>query len=177
MWIWLLAITLTVGIWVAGHFLEAPLWLEVVPTVVIAAGLVAWIVGRRVRAALKARSLERELLRQAEQQAMNARPDRRAEILELHAQMQKGLQALRNSRRASRRGSGGGPGPSQQPAREPWGRRALYAPLVHDHRAAGRREDDRAQALGAGLSVPGPGRRGRRTRRRGHSQLRLVVHE
>jgi|CZKU01.1.fsa_nt_gi type VI secretion system protein ImpL len=104
MWIWLLAITLTVGIWVAGHFLEAPLWLEVVPTVVIAAGLVAWIVGRRVRAALKARSLERELLRQAEQQAMNARPDRRAEILELHAQMQKGLQALRNSRLASRGG-------------------------------------------------------------------------
>src|ERR1035438_9475231 len=71
----------------------------------------------------------------------------------------------------------GAPGPSQQPAREPWGRRALYAPLVHDHRAAGRREDDRAQALGAGLYVPGPGRRGRRTRRRGHSQLRLVVHE
>jgi type VI secretion system protein ImpL len=105
MWIWLLSLTLTVGIWVAGHFLEAPLWTEIVPTAVIAAALVAWVVGRRVRAALKARSLEHELLRQAEQQAMNARPDRRAEILELHAQMQRGLQALRSSRLAS--GGGG----------------------------------------------------------------------
>jgi type VI secretion system protein ImpL len=105
MWIWLLSLTITAGIWVAGHFLEWPLWVEVVPTCVVLVALVTWLVARRVRAALKARSLEQELLRQAEQQAMNARPDRRAEILELHSQMQRGLQALRNSRLAS--GGGG----------------------------------------------------------------------
>ena len=104
MWIWFLSITLTAGIWVAGHFLELPLWLEILLTAVVVASLVAWVVGRRVRASLKARALERELLKQAEQQAMNARPDRRAEILELHAQMQRGLQALRGSRLASRGG-------------------------------------------------------------------------
>ena len=58
-----------------------------------------------MRAAMKARALERELLKQAEQQALSARPDRRAEILELQVQMQRGLQALKQSRLAQGAGS------------------------------------------------------------------------
>jgi type VI secretion system protein ImpL len=98
MWIWLLAIFLIIGTWVGGYFLTWPLWLEILLTVLAVALVVGWMVFRRIRAVMKARALERELLKQAEQQALNARPDRRAEILELQVQMQRGLAALKQSR-------------------------------------------------------------------------------
>jgi type VI secretion system protein ImpL len=98
MWIWLLGIFIIVGAWVGGYFLEWPLWLKIVLTVVAVAMVVGWLVARRVRASMKARALERELLKQAEQQALNAKPDRRAEILELQVQMQRGLASLKQSR-------------------------------------------------------------------------------
>jgi type VI secretion system protein ImpL len=97
-WLWLLALFILVGTWVAGFFLSWPLWLKLLLTgvaVFIVAG--AYIV-RRVRAALRDRALERELLKQAEQQQMNARPDRRAEIAQLQVQFQRGIQSLRQSR-------------------------------------------------------------------------------
>jgi type VI secretion system protein ImpL len=98
MWIWLLAVFLIIGTWVGGYFLDWPLWLKILLTVVAVLLVVGWLVFRRVRAVMKARALERELLKQAEEQALNARPDRRAEILELQVQMQRGLQALKQSR-------------------------------------------------------------------------------
>src|SRR5579859_1209546 len=101
MWIWLLAILLVIGTWVGGFFLDWPLWLKILLTVVAVLIVVGWYVFRRVRAVMKAKALERELLKQAEQQALNARPDRRAEILELQVQMQRGLQALKQSRLGS----------------------------------------------------------------------------
>jgi type VI secretion system protein ImpL len=90
MWIWLLAIFIVIGTWVGGFFLDWPLWLKILLTVVAVLIVVGWYVFRRVRASMKAKALERELLKQAEQQALNARPDRRAEILELQVQMQRG---------------------------------------------------------------------------------------
>ncbi len=98
MWIWLLAVFLIIGTWLGGYFLEWPLWLKILLTVLSVLMVVGWLVARRLRASMKARALERELLKQAEQQALNARPDRRAEILELQVQMQRGLQALKQSR-------------------------------------------------------------------------------
>ncbi|HEY8038284.1 MAG TPA: type VI secretion system membrane subunit TssM [Polyangiaceae bacterium] len=98
MWIWLLAIVLVIGAWVGGFLLEWPLWLEILITVFAVLLVIGWAVAGRVRGMLKARALERDMLKQAEQQALNARPDRRAEIMELQAQMQRGLQALRASR-------------------------------------------------------------------------------
>ncbi len=105
MWIWLLAVIIAIGAWVGGYFLAWPLWLKVLLTVVAVLLVVGWIVGRRLRASMKARALERELLKQAEQQVLNARPDRRAEILELQVQIQKGLAALKSSRLAAGGGS------------------------------------------------------------------------
>ena len=104
MWIWLLAVFVTIGAWVGGYLLAWPLGLRVVLTVFAILLVVGWVVGKRLRASMKARALERELLKQAEQQALNARPDRRGEILELQLQIQKGLAALK----ASRLGAGGG---------------------------------------------------------------------
>jgi type VI secretion system protein ImpL len=98
MWVWLLAIFLIIGGWVGGYFLEWPLWLKILITVLAVLLVVGWIVFRRLRATMKARALEQELLKQAEQQALNARPDRRAEILELQVQMQRGLASLKQSR-------------------------------------------------------------------------------
>jgi type VI secretion system protein ImpL len=104
MWIWLLAVFIILGSWLGGYFLEWPLWLKILLTVLAVLMVVGWLVARRLRAMMKARALERELLKQAEQQALSARPDRRAEILELQVQMQRGLEALRQSRV----GGGGG---------------------------------------------------------------------
>jgi len=101
MWIWLLAVFLIIGTWLGGYFLEWPLWLKILLTVLSVLMVVGWLVARRLRASMKARALERELLKQAEQQALNARPDRRAEILELQVQMQRGLEALKQSRLGS----------------------------------------------------------------------------
>jgi type VI secretion system protein ImpL len=104
MWIWLLAVFVTIGAWVGGFLLGWPLWLKILLTVLAILLVVGWMVARRLRASMKARALERELLKQAEQQVMNARPDRRAEIIELQLQIQKGLAALKSSKL----GAGGG---------------------------------------------------------------------
>jgi len=97
MWIWLISILIVVADWIGGTLLGWPLWLEILISVLAALLIVGWFVGRRVGGLLKARAIERDMMRQAHQQAMNARPDRRAEILELQAQMQRGLQALRQA--------------------------------------------------------------------------------
>jgi len=105
MWVWLLSAFLIIGTWLGGYFLGWSLALKILLTVVAVLIVVGWLVARRVRAVMKAKALERELLRQAEQQAMNARPDRRGEIIELQAQMQKGLQSLKQSRLGTSGGS------------------------------------------------------------------------
>jgi type VI secretion system protein ImpL len=97
MWIWLISILIVVADWIGGTLLGWPLWLEILVSVLAALLVVAWFVGRRVRGLLKARAIERDMMKQAHQQAMNARPDRRAEILDLQAQMQRGLEALRQA--------------------------------------------------------------------------------
>src|SRR5579859_1276444 len=98
MWIWLLAVLIVAGAWIGGTLLGWPLWLEILITVFAVLLVVGWFVGGRIRIALKARALERDLLKQAEEQARNARPDRRGEIMELQQQMQRGMAAMKASR-------------------------------------------------------------------------------
>jgi type VI secretion system protein ImpL len=97
-WVVILAIFLLLGVWVGGYFLTWALWLKVLLTAIIVAGVVFAFLLRRIRAILQARRLEREILKQAEEQAANARPDRRAEILQLQGQIQRGIQALKASK-------------------------------------------------------------------------------
>lgn len=98
MWAWILAAIVVIAAWAAGWLFELALWIRIA----ITAGAVLFVIGyyvvQRLRAKAAARALERELMKQAEQQAANARPDRRAEINELHAQFKKGLAALKTSR-------------------------------------------------------------------------------
>src|SRR5262249_985801 len=84
--------------WAAGWFFDLALWIRIAITILAVLFVVGWYVVRRLRAQAAARALERELMKQAEQQAANARPDRRAEITELHPQFKKGLAALKSSR-------------------------------------------------------------------------------
>src|ERR1700735_3020786 len=98
MWVWLLALFAIIATWVAGHFLAWPLLIKVGVTVFIIALVIGWIVVRRLRAMLKARALERELLKQAEQQVLDVRPEKRGEVLELQVQMQRAMDTLKRSR-------------------------------------------------------------------------------
>ncbi|MDB4939210.1 MAG: IcmF-related protein [Labilithrix sp.] len=105
MWAWILAIIVVLGTWTAGWFFDLALWIRIVVTVFAVLFVVGYYVVRRLRAKAAAQSLERELMKQAEQQAANARPDRRAEINELQAQFKKGLASLKSSRLGASAGS------------------------------------------------------------------------
>ena len=98
MWAWILAVIAIVAAWAAGWFFDLALWIRIAITAFAVLFVVLYYVVQRLRAKRAARALERELMKQAEQQAANARPDRRAEINELHAQFKKGLAALKTSR-------------------------------------------------------------------------------
>ncbi|MCW5834343.1 MAG: type VI secretion system membrane subunit TssM [Labilithrix sp.] len=98
MWAWILAVVVVIAAWAAGWLFELALWIRIAITVGAVLFVVGYYVVQRLRAKAAARALERELMKQAEQQAANARPDRRAEINELHAQFKKGLAALKTSR-------------------------------------------------------------------------------
>lgn len=109
MWLWILAGVLLVVTWGGGFILTAQGWLEGISLQLwITLGIVLFVAGVLVyrwwRARAAARALERELIKQTEQQAARARPDRRAEILQLQRQMLDGIQALKRSRLGKRHG-------------------------------------------------------------------------
>jgi type VI secretion system protein ImpL len=75
-----------------------PTWIPVLVTVVVVLALVGIVLYRRIRAARAARALEKAIAQQAQEQALAAKPERRAEILELHKQIQSGINALKTSK-------------------------------------------------------------------------------
>jgi type VI secretion system protein ImpL len=107
-WLWFVLAALVVLIawalwWVLGLGTAYP----VIATVVVVVGLatiflVKWLLARRA-----AGKLESALAAQASQQAMNARPERRAEIQELQKQLTAGIGALKTSKlgRGGQRGA------------------------------------------------------------------------
>lgn len=98
MWAWIVAAVITLAVWTAGWFFDIALWIRIVVTLAAVLFVVAVYVIRSIRAKNAAKALEQALMKQAEQQAANARPDRRAEINELHTQFRKGLASLKGSR-------------------------------------------------------------------------------
>jgi type VI secretion system protein ImpL len=81
-----------------GQYLQWASWLRILVPVLVILSFVGVFVGRRVRGILRARKLEKEILKQGDEQAANARPDRRAEITELQKQVQRGIEALKTSK-------------------------------------------------------------------------------
>ena len=105
LWLAIGLVLLVVLTWAATLLLKLPLWIGIVVTVLAVLAFLTVFVIRRVQAALRASSLERELLKQAAQQASQVRPDRRPEILALQAQMKAAIAGLKRTKLG---GKGGG---------------------------------------------------------------------
>ena len=107
MWLWILSALFLTAVWgswfmlrpAAGEGAEAfPIEIPLVATAVVLALLVGLAIYRRIRAARAARALEKAIAQQAQEQVINAKPERRAEIQELNRQMQEGIAALKASK-------------------------------------------------------------------------------
>jgi type VI secretion system protein ImpL len=95
---------LALATWAIVLIVHAPLWIGIVASVVCLTVFLAVLIIRQIRAKMRASALETELLRQAAQQADNARPDRRIEVQRLQAQMKAAIEALKRTRLGSRSG-------------------------------------------------------------------------
>jgi len=106
MWLWILSALFILLVWavyvVAFNGLAEPpglpLWVPIAISGAVILGLIGLVVYRRVRAARAARALEKAIAEQAQEQALAAKPERRAEIQELHRQIQEGIAALKTSK-------------------------------------------------------------------------------
>jgi type VI secretion system protein ImpL len=98
LWVIIAAALLIAVTWPVVVLLKASIWIAVIVTLVLVLAVATVFVVRFVLARRRSAALERELLRQAEQQAQRVRPDRRPEILALQAQMKAALDTLKRSK-------------------------------------------------------------------------------
>ncbi|HVY44680.1 MAG TPA: type VI secretion system membrane subunit TssM [Minicystis sp.] len=105
MW-WILSGLLALIVWALWLILSWPIWIPIVATSVLLVFVIALFVFRRIRARRAATALERAIAQQGAQQALNARPERRAEIQELQKQISGGINALKSSKLGSGRKGG-----------------------------------------------------------------------
>ncbi len=93
--------------WAIWFILQLDLWIPLVVTGVMLVVAIATAIYQRVKANRAARALEKALAEQGQQQVMNARPERRAEIQALQKQITDGITALKSSKLGGKkRGSG-----------------------------------------------------------------------
>jgi type VI secretion system protein ImpL len=103
---WVLSALLALIVWALWFILSLPVWIPILGSILIilangARFLWAWIQARR-----SASALEKAIAQQGAQQALNARPERRAEIQELQRQVQTGISALKTSKLGKGKRSG-----------------------------------------------------------------------
>lgn len=103
-WLALGLALLALATWGIVLVVQAPLWIGIVVSVVCLTAFFAVLIIRQIRGKMRASALETELLRQAAQQADNARPDRRIEVQRLQAQMKAAIDALKRTRLGSKSG-------------------------------------------------------------------------
>ncbi|MBK9265945.1 MAG: type VI secretion system membrane subunit TssM [Polyangiaceae bacterium] len=97
MW-WVFSALLALIVWALWYIIKLPLWLPIVGTILVVLAAVVRLLWTRIRASRAATALERAIAHQGAQQALNARPERRAEIQELQKQVQGGINALKTSK-------------------------------------------------------------------------------
>ncbi len=97
MW-WVFSALLALIVWALWYILKLPLWLPIVGTILVVLAAVVRLLWGKIRASRAATALERAIAHQGMQQAINARPERRAEIQELQKQVQGGINALKTSK-------------------------------------------------------------------------------
>jgi type VI secretion system protein ImpL len=103
MWVWVFGIVGLLGVWGIPALLSlfgiaVTLDLRLALSAAVIAIVVLSRVYARWRAGAQARALEREILKQSDEQLKNARPDRRAEIADLRKEIERGIQALKASK-------------------------------------------------------------------------------
>ena len=92
--------------YVLNLFYGVSLWIPIAASVVIVLLAVALFVIKRIRMARAANALESAIAGQGQQQALNARPEKRAEIQELQKQVSSGISALKKSKLGAGKKSG-----------------------------------------------------------------------
>jgi type VI secretion system protein ImpL len=105
---WILAALVSLIAWALYwpvRVLEDYVWVPIVVTAVAVVGVVVLFVVRKIRAKNAANALEQAILQQGSQQALNARPERRAEIQALQQQVTQGISALKQSKLGGKKGA------------------------------------------------------------------------
>jgi type VI secretion system protein ImpL len=103
---WVLSGLLVLIVWALWFTLDLPTWVPVLATVLVALTLALLYAYKWWKARRAATALERAIAQQGAQQALSARPERRAEIQELHKQVQVGIDALKKSKLAGKKKGG-----------------------------------------------------------------------
>jgi type VI secretion system protein ImpL len=101
---WILSGLLVLIVWALEFIFSYPLWIACLATAILVTLVVAIAIVGRIQAARSAAALERAIAAQAAQHALNARPERRAEIQALQRQISDGIGALKSSKLGHRRG-------------------------------------------------------------------------
>ncbi|APR83051.1 IcmF-related protein [Minicystis rosea] len=103
MW-WILSGLLILIIWALEFILSFAVWIPILATALIVTFTLALFIFRFIQAQRSAAALEKAIAAQGAQQAMNARPERRAEIQALQQQVQSGIAALKTSKLGGKKG-------------------------------------------------------------------------
>jgi len=98
MWKYIFLVALVVVAWSVVIWLEAPLWIAISVTSVVALIIATLLIIRFIKARRASREIERALKAQAEKQASAARPDLEADIRALQGEFNRAVTALKGSR-------------------------------------------------------------------------------
>jgi type VI secretion system protein ImpL len=95
---YIFAVLLILAVWGLWWWLDLPLWIAIVSTIVIVLVLVAIIVWGIVKARRAAAKIEKALAKQGAAQAAGARPDMQADINAMSSEFNKAVSALKGSK-------------------------------------------------------------------------------
>lgn len=110
MLLWFIVVLVLLITWGGGYLasllgFEVPLWVQLAVTGVVVLTVLGIFLYRKWRAKAAARALEREILRQSEQQAIQSQPDKRAEVEEIRRQIEQGIDRIKKSKLGKARGT------------------------------------------------------------------------
>jgi type VI secretion system protein ImpL len=99
---YIFTVLLVAAVWGVVWWLELPLWIAIVTTIVAFLLIMTFVIIKIVRARKASREIEKALKAQAEKQANAARPDLEADIRALQGEFNRAITALKSSRLGAR---------------------------------------------------------------------------
>lgn len=101
---WILSAVILLVVWAIWFVLGASTWIPLTVTALVVATGAAWLISDRFRASRAVRAFRAAIAAEGSQHVLDVRPDRRAHLQELQAQMEKGISALRSSKLGREKG-------------------------------------------------------------------------